>query len=688
MADVPPSSATGRAASFTLYDVLSHLFYRRRLIRNCLLAGLALGLVAALTARTYYTAHSSMLWSAPQPAAMSPGSGAPTITLEGSRAVQSEAAAIQSDQIIRAAIDKVGLATLYPDLAQRRWFGILPPLPRDRVLAAAMERFRRDLRVETDPRSNIIDVAFRHPNAKIAIRAAQALEDAYLAWRRVLFAGTNAAFLRQQIARCGRQLADFEAQLKSMRTRYGVLDIVQDTKLATNRLDAVEQQQSQLRERKTLVEAALRATQATLAERPPNSSDGTDSNDASATLLRLERQQNYLKARYQPDFPGLLEVNRRIETLRARLAHRDRSPYADQRAIRVPIADQWDSRAKALAIENKAIGDQLFDLDAQRYQAEQRLETLREADGRLRELTLKRDTAEQGYRRLAAQQSEAVLKDQAIAARNANLHVLQPPTAPAFGRSLAAAYFVGAIVLALLLGMAASVMAMLRRRVFLTPHDAERDLSLPRLAVYGAGASYDARVVNGEALATWLKEATVGGRKLATLQIAGAAAGDIARTIAVDFAQDERVRTLIVDLRGDGCGLATALGHAPEGAEARKINAVSCVTTDLPALWVTTGAPQSLGDPLSPADIRHTFLTLALQFDKLVIVADATPDDRIARQTAGLVDANIIVLQAEQTRRADASRLRDAILAAGGNMLGFVLVGRKFYIPNLVYRWL
>jgi hypothetical protein len=60
--------------------------------------------------------------------------------------------------------------------------------------------------------------------------------------------------------------------------------------------------------------------------------------------------------------------------------------------------------------------------------------------------------------------------------------------------------------------------------------------------------------------------------------------------------------------------------------------------------------------------------------------------DHLVRRLTGLVDANLLVLRAEHTRAAVATRLCDTVLAAGGNMLGFVFVGRKFYVPRWLYR--
>jgi len=45
-------------------------------------------------------------------------------------------------------------------------------------------------------------------------------------------------------------------------------------------------------------------------------------------------------------------------------------------------------------------------------------------------------------------------------------------------------------------------------------------------------------------------------------------------------------------------------------------------------------------------------------------------------------------VRAEQTRALAAVRLRDAILEAGGDLLGMIFAGRRFHVPKAIYRWI
>jgi hypothetical protein len=59
-----------------------------------------------------------------------------------------------------------------------------------------------------------------------------------------------------------------------------------------------------------------------------------------------------------------------------------------------------------------------------------------------------------------------------------------------------------------------------------------------------------------------------------------------------------------------------------------------------------------------------------------------------ARRLHGLADASILIVQAEATRAPAARRMREVVLASGGDLLGFVFTGRKRHVPEAIYRWL
>jgi hypothetical protein len=254
---------------------------------------------------------------------------------------------------------------------------------------------------------------------------------------------------------------------------------------------------------------------------------------------------------------------------------------------------------------------------------------------------------------------------------------------------------IGGAFLGLLLGAAAAAIATMLRQVYIAPAEAERELALPTLATFDAALAkgdleHSAALVQ---LAAVLREATVDGRPLSSLQVFGLSTGDdrvaLVRALAMELASGHERSTLIVDLEGDGADYAALLGHGAATAPASVPLPVTA--TQVPQLWVSAGtaAKAALNDwHSSIARTRAAMDALRQHFGLLLIVAPADVSGHAVHRLAVMVDANMPILRAEHTRRPLALRLRDEIQAGGGNMLGFVFVDRKYYVPGWLLRWI
>jgi Mrp family chromosome partitioning ATPase len=309
---------------------------------------------------------------------------------------------------------------------------------------------------------------------------------------------------------------------------------------------------------------------------------------------------------------------------------------------------------------------------------------------------LSRDVAEGVFRQLSQQQPNVSYQESTVDQRNANLRVVQPPTASAIGRSMALSYFFGCVFLGLLLGIAVIAVASLLRHVYLMPDEAERELGLFDLGEFSlAGPQTALPDIQPDiaSIAVLLQDTTVDGRRVAALQVVGVAHADgkarLTRALAAEMAAGHGLRTLILDLQGDGNGQAKILSATVDAA-ASPSSPVKVAATSQPQLWVSVDAPQSvLGNPRSSiASVRQVLDEMRQRYDVLLILVSTESSAHIMLRFARMVDANIMVVRAEQTRGVAAAQLRDTILSAGGNILGFVFVGRKFYVPAWVYRWI
>jgi uncharacterized protein involved in exopolysaccharide biosynthesis/Mrp family chromosome partitioning ATPase len=693
------------AGGFTLRDALILGFYNIRLIAAIVLACAAIGLVAAATARTQFTADSLVIVFLGQENARAVdvvGAAPAALTVEGLKAVNSEISIIQSADVIRRAVESVGPGTLFPELGHRRLFGLLAPIPQERQVARATELFQAHLRVAAEDASNIVRISFYDPDRAIAIRAVQALVDAYFAERRLVYASANAAFLASQVSTTSRQLHDIDAQIQRVRDQYQVVDIGQDITLALNRLDSVVTRENQVRERQEAAHTELLGARQELADMPKTVFDSravtnqSPTDDSRNTLLRLQVERAHMAAQFAPTYAPLADLDRRIAAVQAQVAQNQKANYFTQRDIRNPSVDLVNSRITTLQLEDDALGKQLQELGRQYDTAQKRVDELRRAESTLHDLQRTRDVMEAIYRQFSLRQAGEQVQATLDETHNTNVHVVQQATAPLQGRSMRLSYLLAGLFCGLVFAAAAAIVATRLRQVYIMPLEAERDLGLAELADFDVAASgFEGDAARHEiaSLAALLLDATVDGHPVSIVQFVAAAeeAGKAAlvRALAMELAQGHGLRTLILDLQGDGAEQLRQLGTADRAVPVSDLG-VPVYPTTVPSLWVSADAPSStIGNSRALlSQSREQLRQLRRNFDMVLIIAARDPRDYVSRRLFGLVDANLLVLRAEQTRAPVAAQLRDMIRAAGGRLLGFAFTWRKYYIPAAIYRWL
>ena len=741
----------GRSAEtrrrWTLRDVAVYGFYRIRLLRNRVLLGLLLGMSAAYLARTFYTADALMIVLLGTDSAVVQNSLDLTntqISVDGLKAVQAEIQIIQTDDVLRAAIEKIGVEQLYPRLSQGRLFGLLPPYdPADRIIAA-IERFQGDLRAEAQGSSNAIRIAFTHDNRELAIKTVQAVADAYLARRSAIYVDRNSMLLTDEVGRYSARLRQFETAILAVKRKSDVLDMAQDIVLATNRLDGIAQRHNQVRERRVAVQTEIVAVRANLSTQPATvldfreTTNNTGNDEARNTLVRLMQERAHLLEQYKSVWPGLKELDQKIATVRGQMSGTGQALYFAERTIRNPAVDVLNNRLASLEVEDQALGQPLVELDEQSRIAGERIAILREAETQLHTLQLNRDVAEGIYRQLSLRQPRAVFNEDTVVEQNSNIRMAQPPTAPLRGRNLALSYLVGGGFLGLLLGMAGIAVATALQHSYIVPSEAEADLGLANLGEVSIGGADgvpngvssggangvpiggavgrkapDGPIQGAGIVAANLLGMTNDGRPLSLIQIVATETGGLqasfTRALAEEFARTFAMRTLILDLTEPNA----AAGNAPPpdlskpdlpkpgmptpGMQTPGMPTPGLPDADLPipvartdveGLWVSVNAVPVLLRELQfvSASDWHVPVRLRQHFAVVLMIGPSDLGSAWMRRLSGLVDASVLIIRAEGARPAVAVRYRDAILKAGGNLAGFVFVGRRFYIPRWLYR--
>ncbi len=700
---VLPDGVSDGAGTYTLRDLLIMAFYHRRVIVLAALLVLALGAGAALFTRTQFTADSRLLvlvnreHTGGQDLTSVPG----ILSIDGLRSVEAEVEIIESREVVERVLETLGPETLFPSVARPRLLGLLPPHAAEDRLEKAVEMFRSRLHADAQSGSNVIHVSLQLPDREQAAEALNMLVSAYLERRKAIFDNPRSSFLASERARLADQLHGIEDQIQQIKTDSKVVDLAQEILLAANQVDSIVQRRRQVSERRVGIQAEVESARRRLAALPEKvfdfreQSNQSNNDEDRNVLLKLQIERDRMASQYAPDFPGLQDLDRKIDTVRRAMRGRDKPNFTTSREVRNPALAFLNNHLLTLEIEQDSLGNQLDELERQHDVAVQKVDAMRTAEAQLRDLERTRGLIETIYRDYTLRAEAARIEEEAAKVRASNVRVVQWATPPVSGQNSAPSFLIAALIGALLAGGAAGVAATWVRQVYIVPGEAERGLRLPALASFAESVDgFDGREAHQELIqfASLLLDFEVDGRPLDVIQFVAATESRdeaaLAEAVAQEFALGHQLRTLVVNLCGGGhvsLGPAEHLSGQPvvEGS-------VPVASTMLPHLWVSVDAHSSpFGSPRTPLAQTQKFLDeLRARFDKVVVIAPPPTNSHVSRRVAALVDANVIVLRAEQTRAPAAQRLRDVVLAGGGDLLGFVLTGRRFHIPKAIYPWL
>lgn len=188
------------------------------------------------------------------------------------------------------------------------------------------------------------------------------------------------------------------------------------------------------------------------------------------------------------------------------------------------------------------------------------------------------------------------------------------------------------------------------------------------------------------------------GHELKTIAVCKANGGEGSSTVAchlaIAFANDPRMRVVLVDSDLRHPGLHTLLGVSQEkglyeilteGAATTKEQIKKTVLHNL--CVITSGAPLSFQSIVfAPRVFTEVLETLKTDFSMVIVDTPPTLADDIALAVAAHCDGVILVVQAEQTRWEIAQEAQARLQRAGAKFLGVVLNRRTYPIPEFLYK--
>lgn len=691
----------------TLRDVLIAVFYYRRIGILAALIPLVIGIVAAMETRTAYTASGLLMVLVTREQSGNQGltdNGPAVLSIEGLKAVESEVSIIGSADVVRATIEEIGPDKLFPDRVT--WWRPILALVRsdssndDRLL----KRFRDDLSIRPQSDSNIVEVSFRHPNRAMAILATDTLIAKYLERRRRLFDNPRSGLLADHVKLLSTQLADMEADLERTKRAANVIDIAQDRLLAANQVDNIIQRTRQIRERREAVIGQLSVAQAQAGKIDDKVFDFTQrsnaatNDDDSNMLTRLLAERVQMLSKYAPTHPAVQTIDRQIAAVREIIRNPEQKIAWTDRDVRNPAASFLTNMVINLTVESDALDRQLAELEAQRATAQKRVEELREVDTVLTRQMRQYGILTTAYQEYVHRAETARMEEEAAALRTSNVRLVQSPSDAVTSRNMALPFLVAGIFGSALFGAAAVASATALRSTFISPGEVERVSHLPLLAAFPDTASdFSAAGAAGtvSALVTRLFSTPVEDRSLAVLMVADAGAGEdrdnLSAAIARELSAARGQKVLLIETSTSG-GIGG--GRPVETGSALHAYGVSITEGPVEGLHVARAGGKELlggggfgGGGFGNGSLRRLFDELRTQYAVVLLSMEISDNLPLTEYLAASVDATLLVVRAERSREPALLWLRDTLLDAGGGIIGVVFTGRKFYLPERIYRW-
>ena len=424
---------------WSLSDIYLVLFRHKTGILTCSFIGIALAVAARLLLSPPYQSEAKLFiryvaeTKAPAPAAGLATAKSPD--QRGETILDSEMEIITSWDLARQVAEAVGPRTILGDA------------PPGNELNRAAADIRRDLLVESPPRSSVIRLAYRHRDPQVAPRVLREVIDHYLRLHVEIHraSGTVDEFLTRETDQLRAQLAQTEEDLRRSRNKAGVLSLEDAKRTYTEQIASLRQQifatQAELAERTAILEE-LRKRSPTPAAAPTLPVNETVAptervEEYRSLVLRLEalhRMEQDLLTQFRDENARVKDVRAQIAAVEKSRAELEatypqftRSKLAlPPSAAGAPASAETDLETQSIRVA--ALESKLKLLNTQMNALRAEAAGVDDLEPAIAELRRKKDLAETNYRYYASTLEQARVDEAFGAGRVSNISQIQTPS--------------------------------------------------------------------------------------------------------------------------------------------------------------------------------------------------------------------------------------------------------------------
>lgn len=649
-------------------ELANTLFYYWRTALGVLLLTLVLGLLAALLLPPRYQAEARLL-----------ALTAAYYDVRTDRPGAPPAPGFQPADVLNVEMQLLSSADLHRDTIAR----LSPPaanaVARDRDLRS----FERNLHVGKAEDANVIILQYADRDPARAAAALQALVQAYFVKRAAVLTSGRAGLLGTQRDDAKRELDEISRQIARFQAQNGVVDIQAqidgavsiDTQLRQAKL-AADSDRSKANGNLALLESGAKSVPQTVELYRDDSEVAAAIGTMQARLLDVEARRADIAARYLPGSPQMAKADKEIASLKQAIRERSATLKA---ARRVGRNDHFDAvRDRVITTNAEVAGEtaRAATLVEQIGQSQARLRGLMAVSQTLANLKLQRDLLVETYRDLAGQYERARAEQQEAATGSTNVRVIQAPRAPDRQINPPWLLIAGSLLAGLVLAATSVFVRASLRTTFLSPGEAGRALDLPVMASIERPALAD--------------EALLAERVAVVLPALGSPSSGPAVVALIAATPDPDLWTV-------GTALARALHRRwPERTALLHFEPGAYVDREGTPLaspkqqQVGGGAVYRMGTRAwSAGATGERFIgELRGQYARILLIAPPANGHAMVFDMAPLVDATLIMVRADHSRRADMETLLARLETLGVRPAGLIFTDQQSWVPAALRRWL
>ena len=475
-------SAGGRLMQLGLGDIIALLFRELWLMLVVFAVIFGVGLMAAFSMPSSYTAGASLLMQLGKNYVYEPvaGDAARGATATIDQVVQSEVEILSSTELKRNVIAKLGYKVILPS-SPSLWE---PKTDAARAEAdgAALKVLQGGFEASTAPQNNVVRLTFKHEDAQSASLILNTLIDEYLTYRQQVYADQTGPLLQKQKDSFDTRLADADRTYQAFLAQNGVADYDAARATYAKIYDQVTIDLYAAQTQYATDQAKLAEVKGSLARLNPEMSIERDLDlSVPNKIFALQQQRQDLLSRYLPAAQPVKDIDAQIASLQAMMNSGKGIGEATHKLGSNPLYQSLLSQKFDLEADMASVSGRLRLLQQQAGQVMSKLQGLAGLESEYNMLATERNALQDSIKTFTQRIQENQAAQQ-MKAGDDTVRVVEKAQMPSKPKSLKRIILIMSFLFAGFTALCAGLLRVYTRKGFANAQMAAKALDLPVLA--------------------------------------------------------------------------------------------------------------------------------------------------------------------------------------------------------------